>query len=181
MGQKLAPAQARMKRLSSVLISASMLTRIWAADRTWTGAGSGNFWSDPANWGGSAPINNDALFFAASARVSNTNNLPATSSYSGLSFNVNAGAFILNGASIILAGGVTNFRAQLQTVNFDLQTGNLVVSVNEGGPLTLNGGIKSATGALTKAGPGLLSLNGLSTYPGPTTILEGTLNLRDAD
>src|SRR5437016_1016220 len=102
MGEKLAPEQARMKRLASVLILASMLTRIWAADRTWTGAGSGNFWSDPANWGGSAPMNNDALFFGASARISNTNNLPATNTYSGLSFNANAGVFVLNGTSIFL-------------------------------------------------------------------------------
>ncbi len=46
-----------------------------AADRTWSGGGTNNYWSTGANWGGTAPVNNDNLIFSGTTRPGNTNDL----------------------------------------------------------------------------------------------------------
>src|SRR5947199_46090 len=48
-----------------------------AATRTWTGAAADGDWTEPANWGGLAPVAGDDLVFPAGAlRLTNTNNFP---------------------------------------------------------------------------------------------------------
>jgi autotransporter-associated beta strand protein len=150
----------------------------WAADRTWTGSPNRDgFWTNAANWGGTAPAPFDALFFAGTNGLVSTNNITVTNSYSGLTFNPGSGPFTLTGTGIALTGGITNNSTKLQTNNLSLQVGELVVSVTNGGTLILNGAVASASGSLTKVGAGTLILNSLNTYPGGTTIRQGTIRI----
>ena len=149
-----------------------------AANRTWTGAANGDgSWTNAANWGGAAPANSDALFFAGINGLVSTNNFAVTNSYSGLTFNAGSGPFTLKGTGIALTGGITNYSVLSQTNNLDLQVGDLVVSVTNAGTLILNGVAASTSGSLTKVGAGTLVLNALNTYPGGTTIRQGTIRM----
>jgi autotransporter-associated beta strand protein len=49
----------------------------WAANDTWSGSGADNYWSTAANWGGTAPANNDNLVFSGTTRQLNTNDFSA--------------------------------------------------------------------------------------------------------
>lgn len=149
-----------------------------AADRTWTRSANGDgFWTNAANWGGTAPVNSDALFFTGTNGLVSTNNFPTTNAYTGLTFNAGSGPFTLKGTGIALTGGITNNSTLFQTNNLDLQAGNLVVSVANAGTLILNGVVASTNGSLTKVGAGTVVLNGLNTYPEGTTIRQGTVRI----
>ena len=54
--------------ISSLLIGGVIFSllgaKVRAADKTWTGSGGDNNRSTGANWGGTAPVNNDNLIFA---------------------------------------------------------------------------------------------------------------------
>src|SRR6185295_18694667 len=50
--------------------------RAIASAATWTGAGGDDFWSTPANWGGTALSGGDALLFGGSTRTSPNNDFP---------------------------------------------------------------------------------------------------------
>lgn len=95
-----------------------------AANRTWNGGGSPNFnWSVAANWGGTAPVANDTLFFDGLAGTLNTNDIAADTSFGGLIFNNTAGAFSLYGNGITLGGNMTNSSANAQRVFLGLKYG----------------------------------------------------------
>jgi autotransporter-associated beta strand protein len=163
------------------MVLAFALASARAADRTWTGSTNGDeFWTNAANWGGTAPAISDALFFAGTNGLASTNNFANTNSYSGLTFNARSGPFTLTGTGIALTGGITNKSTLPQTNNLDLQVGNVVVSVTNAGTLILNGVVASTDGSLTKVGAGTLRLNGLNTYPGGTTIRQGTIQISAA-
>jgi autotransporter-associated beta strand protein len=163
---------------SLLLVLVLLATTTRGEDRTWTGASLGSgFWTDAANWGGTAPANNDALFFAGTTRLVSLNNFAVTNSYTGLTFNAGSGPFTLLGTGIALTGGITNNSRLPQTNNLDVQVGNLVVSVTNAGTLILNGVVASTNGSLTKVGAGTLMLNALNTYPGGTTIRQGTIRI----
>ena len=169
----------------AVLIGAGLAgipTPAQAADRIWTGAAPGAwFWTDTTNWGGTAPGDGDALFFAGANGLTNANDLAVTNAYNGLTFDSGAGSFTLNGNPIILTTGITNNSSQRQTVNLALQIGALAVCAVNGGTLVLNGGVSSDNGAITKTGPGALALNGFNTYAGGTTIRQGRVVLQNTD
>jgi hypothetical protein len=65
-----------------LLTLASTINQAQAADRTWIGGGNDDLWSTPANWGGAAPVVNDALFFGGNIRTSPLNDFPAGTVYS---------------------------------------------------------------------------------------------------
>src|SRR5437588_10343501 len=48
-----------------------------AASKTWNGGGADSNWNTGGNWGGSAPVANDSLFFGGSTRVTPANNITA--------------------------------------------------------------------------------------------------------
>jgi autotransporter-associated beta strand protein len=85
---------------------------------TWNGGSStGNNWSDAANWSGTPIDALDPLFFDGSVRVNNTNDTPAGTTYTNITFNGTAGAFTLNGNSVNLGGTLLNNSSVTQAVN----------------------------------------------------------------
>jgi autotransporter-associated beta strand protein len=151
-----------------------------AANMTWSGNATGNStWGNGTNWAGIAPVTNDALFFAGSNQLANSNTLTANATFAGITFNSGAGAFTLSGNAITLGGAVTNSSTSAQAItlnmilsatrNFNAASGNLSVA-----------GILSGAGGLTKNGTGILTLSGANTYSGTTTVSAGTLKLGSA-
>jgi hypothetical protein len=120
----------------SVALIALGAQPLHAADRTWTGGGDQSSWTDAANWGGTAPVASDRLFFGGTTGLAPNNGNTAATIFSNLTFNANAGAFTLSGNSIKLAsgsatvGGITNLSANVQTINFTID--------NNGGPRVYN-------------------------------------------
>ncbi len=159
-----------------------------AAANLWTGnsATSGN-WSDAANWGpDGAPVssNDTALVFTGSSRLTNTQDLASPFILNSLTFDANAGVFVIGGNGLDFrtnaAGTTTPTLNQDSTATQTLGmavtlTNNLAVNVSaaEGG-LSILGQISGA-GGLTKTGAGTLTLSGTNTYTGDTTVRAGTL------
>ncbi len=122
--------------------------------------------TDADNSYGSTTIN------AGSLRAGATNTIPGGSAVrvaAGASFNL--GGFSQSIGSLTGAGNVTTTGA----VGFDtLKVGNDTSS-----PPAFSGVISDAAGgrmlALTKVGTGTLTLSGINTYTGPTTVNGGTL------
>lgn len=117
------------------MLAAGMATVNAAAVRTWTGGGNpdGN-WSNPANWNGNsnAPVAGAYLLFAGTTGLNNTNDLTASTSFSSVTFNTNAGAFVLNGNAIKigangLGAGTANGTGVITNISPYLQTFNLVL------------------------------------------------------
>ena len=148
-----------------------------AASRSWDGGGSTNNWSTPANWDGdlTAPIGNDSLTFDGTLRLTNNNDLTADTALGPITFNAGAGAFVIGGNRITLAGDISDSSPNLQTINLPLLlNGNRTISTDAGASLKL-GGIISGTGfGLTKVGDGSLTVSGANTYSGPTLIGNAT-------
>ena len=145
---------------------------------TWSGGGIDGNWSTTANWGGKTLAATYALGFSGSTRLSNTNDLPAGTQFTGFTFNAGAGQFILSGNAVNLVGDITNKSATTQTINLPLvlvggsqtvsaASGNIVIS----GPISESGGSRS----FTKTGPGEVTLSGSNNYTGGTFVTCGTL------
>jgi len=89
----------------------------------WTGDGANNNWSSAGNWNQSAvPVFPIGLTFAGSTRLVNNNDLTSITA-SSITFDVAAGAFVLNGNDITLAGNI-GFNGNpaapiIQTVNLN--------------------------------------------------------------
>jgi autotransporter-associated beta strand protein len=184
----------------AALLLATLAMPAHAANRTWNGGGTTNNVSDAANWGGTAPINSDTLFFGGATRLTPT--LTANLTATGITFNNGAGAFVLGGASTftILGTGITNMNATTETINtaitfgaaqtWKANTGALVFGgpVANGGFLltvggnfnTTIGGALSGTGGLSMTGAGTLTLNGPNTLTGTTTLSAGTTVIGNA-
>jgi len=140
------------------------------------------------NWGGTAIIADDTLFFAGSTRLDNNNDTSAGTTYSNLTFNAGAGTFVLSGNPITLAAGagnITNNSSNPQTVNlgldfssgFTLNGGSAGLTMGEGLTNTLGA---SGTTTLTLAGTGTLTnLLNSTTSPGGTNVIA--LNNASAD
>ncbi|MCE9588367.1 MAG: autotransporter-associated beta strand repeat-containing protein [Verrucomicrobia bacterium] len=169
-----------------VLISLFLLVIAPSASATtftWDGNGPNANWSATASGGNqnnwtvkrSFPGNNSTndYIFAGTLNLNNTNdytNLIATS----ITFTNGAGAFILNGNSITLAGGITNLSANLQTINLGLiLSGNDIVNASTANILISSK--VSGTGTLTAAGASTLTLSASNSYSGGTILNAGTL------
>ena len=167
---------------ATVTLSARRATPVWTG-----GSASDNDWSDATNWGGVAPAPGASLFFNGSARLNNTNDTAAATTYSNLVFTSSAGAFVLNGNSISLGGNITNDSANPQTINFGLNFSNNFTCAGAGGLLILGGGLTNRFGApgattLTLTGTGQLANRLASTSnPGGTNILAAERCFRQLD
>ncbi len=147
-----------------------------AAAVTWNGGGNDNFWQTAANWGGTAPGNGDALFFAGTTRLAPTNDFSSLT-IAGLTFSSTAEAFTLSGNAVGLGGGITNSSASLQTINLGLNlTANQTVYAVKG-DVTINGVIGETGGSfgLTNLGSKVLTLRNANTFSGGVTLAKGTL------
>jgi len=149
-----------------------------AANLTWNGTTSVN-WSE-ANWTGGTPVSSgtDALTFAGSNNLSNTNNLTDYTA-SSITFASGAGAFILGGSAITLSGNVTNSDGDNQTISLGLEltAGNHTFATTSG-HISVNGTI-SGDGGIRKTGTGpTLFLTGTNnSYTGVTEINGGPLSV----
>lgn len=181
-----------------VLAFAAIASGAEAVTRTWTGAAS-NLWSDPGNWGGTAPVAGDDLVFPTGAsNTANSNDLAAGTLFNSITIETAAmGSYVVTGNDVLLGpggltiGGVVTMGLSVtlaadQTWSsippgavFSVVTGavhlngrTLTLDVEYG--LTLSGTI-DGTGALIKDGFQFLTLSGANTYAGPTTVSSGVL------
>ena len=149
-----------------------------AANSTWTGSAGTTNMNAAADWGGTvAPAGNIWIFTSANASSSTTlsNDFAANFNVGGIVFNSGALAYIINGNSINLSGGITNNGTSLETFGtaFALQGAETITTTSGGGNLTFNGIISAAFG-LTFNGSGTTTLNGADTYgtTGKTNIIS---------
>lgn len=160
-----------MKKIQILIswIMALAATAVCAADRTWDGGGSDANWNTASNWGGTAPVADDTLFWGGTAKLSNTNDLAADTSFAGITFNNDAGAFTLTGNRLSLGGDLVNLDLDTQTINLDMILSATRTLNASNGIITING-ILSGSGGLTKTGSKPLILTGDNSYTGVTTV-----------
>ena len=147
---------------------------------TWTGGDTDNNWQSAANWN-TPPVAGDTLVFAGSTRLANTNNHPANTAFSGVSFSGGAGAFTLGGNAISLTGNITNNGANTQTVNLPMALASGTHDVTTSSGTLALGGVISGSGSLSKTGSGMTTLVATNNYSGGTTISGGTLAVAKAN
>jgi autotransporter-associated beta strand protein len=122
------------------------------------GSATDSLWSDAANWNGTTVFGGTQLGFTGNARLNNTNDILADTSFGDLIFSAGAGAFVLNGNPIIPAGNVVNFSSNPQTVNLGLDfNANFTMDGGPGG-LIVGGGLTNTTASTTRT-----TLSGLGT------------------
>lgn len=140
----------------------------------WTGAGTNGNWSANANWGNTALVPNDTLVFGGTTQLATNNDTTAGTQYTGITFNAGAGAFVLGGNAIDLAGSIINNSSSVQTINLNLALEESA-TVNAASADIAIGGNISGTYSLTKTGTHTLTLSGTNSYTGQTDISAGTL------
>jgi fibronectin-binding autotransporter adhesin len=166
-------------------------TNVPPATGIWTGGGADNNWSTAGNWNG-LPIFPAEVTFAGSTRLANTNDNTGIT-VDSITFDAAAGAFVLNGNDITLAGSI-GFSADgiglsvnpatpvTQTINLNMAlTTDLTIDTPTNGNLTLNGAITSGND-LFKLDAGTLTLVGTNAVEsmdinGGTNIITGNTTL----
>ena len=140
----------------------------------WNGGGTDNNWSTAANWGTTTLAPNDALVFGGTSQLAGNNDSAAGTQYAGITFNAAAGAFVIGGNAINLAGDIVNNSTSVQTINTNLAMQQNTNFNSVTGDLVMGGAITGAF-SLTKLGLHTLTLNGTNSYSGPTAVSAGTL------
>lgn len=151
---------------------------------TWTGAqntgssGARNLWSTAGNWSGTAIAGGNALIFTGNAKLTtNSNDFANGTAFASITFDANAGAFVLSGNQIALgSAGLINDDTLTQTINLALSLANATTFNANAGALTVGGAISGA-GGITKTGANTVTLSGTNSYTGVTTITEGILSV----
>ncbi|HRZ86294.1 MAG TPA: autotransporter-associated beta strand repeat-containing protein [bacterium] len=148
-----------------------------AVEKTWDGGSNvdGN-WQTPANWlGDTKPGGGEDLLFAGTARLTNSNDYAAGTSFGLITFNPASGNVSISGNAITLTGGMTNSAGTnafgINTTLSSAEQFNIATSTQ----LTLSGAMSGASGGITKTGAGTLVLSGSNSYVGGTTVSDGTL------
>lgn len=162
----------------SVISSATANLTVVGNTPVWNGASSSDsYWTDATNWGGNGVTADASLIFSGNARLNNTNDTPAATVYSNITFNPGAGAFTLNGNAVTLAGNITNNSANPQTINLALNFSSSFMLDGASNALLMGGGLTNGVGAsgtttLTLTGSGQLTdLFNSTTSPGGTNVL----------
>ena len=146
---------------------------------TWTGAGDGFRWSDPANWNAGVPGYGDSVVVKQYSYDDipglTLTNVTMQNGLVDLTCTV-AGAF---GVSLTLTGTLDS-TATMGTWSVPTSAGAATV-VSAHGVLTLDQPITggSAAGVLTMAGPGVASVTGANTYAGATQVAAGVWQVKD--
>jgi fibronectin-binding autotransporter adhesin len=146
----------------------------------WDGGGADNQVLTVGNWQDSVlPREGDILAFAGATRLAVTNDLPAFTALSGISFLSDADAFILAGAPMTLSGPLSNHATVQQTLQLEVSLDtHVTVDVITNGVLELNG-LVSGSYSLTKTNAGTLILTGTNTYSSGTTVEGGVLKVNN--
>lgn len=155
---------------ATAAVLAPVLSPAHAENKSWTGDSliDDNF-SSGANWNNTTPpINGDALFFAGTDRLTPLNDILGGPLYTGITFNADAGAFTLSGASINLNGGIGNNSAILQTIALPLVL-NSTTNVGGTGNIEISGNITGGLG-LTKSTASTVILSGTNTLASVLTF-----------
>jgi autotransporter-associated beta strand protein len=146
---------------------------------TWSGGGEPDTaWSNAANWGGVATAANEFLCFSGTTALSNANDFAAGTQFDGMMFSAGAGAFVLDGGAVNLAGDVTNNSANTQTIDLALAlTGGSWALNAAAGNLTVARPISESGGSfgVTVNGPDTVTLAAANSYTGGTTVGNGLL------
>lgn len=151
----------------------------------WNGGSlAGSDWTDSANWSGANIAAGDALAFAGSSRLNNTNNTLPDTLYAGLTFNPNASSFVLNGNLINLSGGITNDSPMPQMINLGLSYTNNITLDGASNSLFIIAGLtnaltstEAAYATVTLEGTGVLAdIFSEANYPAGTNLLATSGN-----
>jgi autotransporter-associated beta strand protein len=149
-----------------------------AANDVWTGGGANANWQTAANWAANtAPSAGDSLFFGGTTQLTASNNYTAATSFAGLTFPANAGAFTLLGNSLTATAGVTNYSPNTETINLPLAFAATRAFNSVSGGTLLVGGVISGAGGVATAGSGAVSFTTNNSYTGSTAVNNGTLTL----
>ena len=164
-------------------------------DYTWTGgAGNGN-WTNSANWVNPPVVPSALVYFAGSNQTAVDTN--TNQSVGGIVFHAGASAFTISNNTISLAGNVENDSTNTQTINSNITLAKNVLFAGDSGNLAFGGEISfganstfltvsgssntaisgaiTGNGSLLKRGTGNLTLSGINSYTGGTTVSAGTL------
>jgi autotransporter-associated beta strand protein len=145
------------------------------ANPVWNGGGADNNWITAANWGGTLPTSpSSTLVFDGSTRLTNNNNFAANTVFAGIQFNSTAGAFVLGGNAVGLAGDVVNNSSNTQTVNVPLALQQNTHFNAASGNINVGGAISGGF-SVTVLGGHTVTLSSANSYSGGTTVTAGTL------
>ena len=170
-----------LKRMTLAMGVAFATFAVCAADRTWSGAGTDNGWSIGANWGGTAPVAGDTLFFGGSSRTSNSNDISDGLAISGIGFNLGAGAFALGGSGITLNGNISNFSANAQTLNLPMTLTGIRTIYGSNTDFTVNGVLSGPGGLYLDSTNKTFTIKGNNSYEGLTSVTNCRLWITHAN
>jgi autotransporter-associated beta strand protein len=152
-----------------------------AATRTWTGAAGDDNWSEPNNWGGTAPNAGDTLVFGPGAsNFTSHDDLPAGTPWGSLVF-TSAGYTLTGNAIVALDGLDASQSTGTNACNLDisLSSNSTFTAGPSGTQLTLGGNVTIGASSLTIGGSGgAVEIDGLLSGTGGLTIGDtGTVTL----
>lgn len=140
----------------SMVVLAGGQSVLAVSNRTWTGLGATEKWSDAGNWDTGVPVAGDSLDFPASAsRKENTNDLATSTSFDSITF---------NGSGYVIAGNALEVVTSLLN---QPATGANRISLSVGGA----GEVIQQSGKLILDGP--------NSYLGRTSVMGGVLAVSD--
>ncbi|MCU0779874.1 MAG: autotransporter-associated beta strand repeat-containing protein [Akkermansiaceae bacterium] len=184
--------------LSSARLSIPLATSIAAllavssaqAGTVWDGGGGNTNINTAANWDSDVVNALNGTTAAVFGTGGSTATINVNASFTGITINRNANFTIANGAGSLTlgTGGITVTLPNTTARSHTISESSLILNGNQTWTVTNNTGaatlsvssVISETGGarnLTKAGSGTLTLSGLNTYTGVTTITAGTLSI----
>ena len=128
-----------------------------AASRQWTGSGANGNWTNPANWGGTAPLTGEILLFPSGpTRLDTLNDFPAATNFQEI---------VVSGAGYVLAGNAVNLTTGVTTSH---ATGLVTVNLVLAGP-----------GGVVNNANGRLILAGANTFAGAVRVNQGFVRVKN--